>query len=141
MSRAIESVCNCQVEFWSQLTTAIPDLNILNDLGNKIYAASEKADMFWNQLQKINSNYPAALQQYGEYLSLIRNNPQVGKQYIDKSSNTVVAAHVSDQNFVKRSEILFTEDTTVIHISGNRETSGRIVKCSHGMHKCFGYTK
>lgn len=47
MSRAIESVCNCQVEFWSQLTTAIPDLNVLNDLGNKIYAAAERADYYW----------------------------------------------------------------------------------------------
>jgi predicted phosphohydrolase len=61
MSRAIESVCNCQVEFWSQLTTAIPDLNVLNDLGNKIYAAAERADYYWVQLVKINPNYPSAL--------------------------------------------------------------------------------
>ncbi len=60
MSRAIESVCNSSVEFWSQLTTAIPDLNVLNDLGNKIYSESEKADHFWRQLSHINPNYPAA---------------------------------------------------------------------------------
>jgi len=47
MSKAIESVCNSSVEFWSQLTTAIPDLNILNDLGNKIYTAADKADYYW----------------------------------------------------------------------------------------------
>lgn len=29
----------------------------------------------------------------------------------------------------------------MIHISGNRETSGRIMKVSHGLFKCFGYTK
>ena len=61
MSKAIESVCNSSVEFWSQLTTAIPDLNILNDLGNKIYTAADKADYYWNQLSHINPNYPAAL--------------------------------------------------------------------------------
>jgi len=61
MSKAIESVCNSSVEFWSQLTTAIPDLNILNDLGNKIYTAADKADYYWKQLSQINPNYPAAL--------------------------------------------------------------------------------
>ena len=40
MSKAIESVCLSSVDFWSQLTTAIPDLNVLNDLGNKIYVSS-----------------------------------------------------------------------------------------------------
>jgi hypothetical protein len=54
MSIAIEAVCNYQVEFWSQLTTAIPDLNVLNDLGNKICGAAEKADFFWRQLSSIN---------------------------------------------------------------------------------------
>jgi hypothetical protein len=39
MSKAIEEVCLSSVDFWSQLTTAIPDLNVLNDLGNKIYIA------------------------------------------------------------------------------------------------------
>lgn len=141
MQRAIEQVCNFQVEFWSQLTTAIPDLNVLNDLGNKIYSAAEKADYFWNELRHINPSYPAALQHYGEYLSLIRNNPQVGKQFIDKATNHTVSAVVSDNNFVKKSEILFTEDTTVIHISGNRDSSGKILHVSNGLHKCFGYTK
>jgi hypothetical protein len=48
MSKAIESVCNYSVEFWSHLTTAIPDLNILNDLGNKIHYASQSADLYWH---------------------------------------------------------------------------------------------
>lgn len=41
----------------------------------------------------------------------------------------------------KRSEILFTEDTTVFHISGNKESSGRILKVSQGLYKCFGLTR
>ena len=31
---------------------------------------------------------------------------------------------------IKKSDILFTEDTTVVHISGQKESSGRIVKVS-----------
>ena len=42
---------------------------------------------------------------------------------------------------VKKSDILFTEDATVIHISGNKESSGRILKTSQGLKKCFGWDK
>jgi hypothetical protein len=28
------------VEFWTHLTTVVPDLNVLNELGKKIYTAS-----------------------------------------------------------------------------------------------------
>ena len=48
MSKAIEKVCNLQVEFWTHLTTVVPDLNVLNDLGQKIYNASQEAESFWN---------------------------------------------------------------------------------------------
>jgi hypothetical protein len=50
-------VCNLQVEFWTHLTTVVPDLNILNDLGKKVYEAGEEAEAFWAQLCKINPNY------------------------------------------------------------------------------------
>jgi len=40
MQKAIEKVCNLQVEFWTHLTTVVPDQNILNDLGKKIYTAA-----------------------------------------------------------------------------------------------------
>ena len=132
MSKAIEAVCNYQVEFWSHLTTAIPDLNTLNELGNKIYLSSQQADMYWKLLIKINGNYPGALQQYGEYLSLIRNHPQIGKQFLEKAQASSVAHNSLDEH-VKRSEILFTEDTTVTHVSGNKESSGRVVKVSQGL--------
>ena len=42
---------------------------------------------------------------------------------------------------VKTSDILFAEDTVVLHVSGNKETSGRIVKTNQGLTKLFGYSK
>ena len=44
MQKAIEKVCNLEVEFWTHLTTVVPDLNILNDLGKKIYVAAQEAE-------------------------------------------------------------------------------------------------
>lgn len=58
MQKQIEKVCNHQVEFWTHLTTVIPDLNYLNDLNIKIFNASKEADNLWNSLCEINDNYP-----------------------------------------------------------------------------------
>lgn len=37
--------------------------------------------------------------------------------------------------------MLFGQDTTVIHISGNRESVGKILKTSQGLSTVFGYSK
>jgi hypothetical protein len=57
MSKSIEIVSNLQVEFWTHLTTLVPDLNVLNELGKKIYLAAEDVDKLWFALCQINSNY------------------------------------------------------------------------------------
>ena len=48
MQKTIETVSNLQVEFWTHLTTLVPDLNVLNELGKKIYLAAEEVDKLWN---------------------------------------------------------------------------------------------
>lgn len=78
MQKAIEKVCNLQVEFWTHLTTVVPDLNILNDLGKKLYNAGLETDYYWGLLCKINPNYQYALNLYGEYLKEIRNHEHLG---------------------------------------------------------------
>ena len=47
----------------------------------------------------------------------------------------------SIDELVKSSDILFADDTVVLHISGNKETGGRIVKTNQGLTKIFGYSK
>ena len=140
MQKAIEKVCNLQVEFWTHLTTVVPDLNILNDLGKKIYTASQESDFFWGQLCKINPNYKAALEMYGEYLKEIRNHEHLGNSYIERFYNTMSTKKSIDEH-TKTSDVLFSDDTTVIHISGNKEQLGKILKTSQGLSKVFGYSK
>ena len=42
---------------------------------------------------------------------------------------------------VKSSDLLFQDDTVVLHVSGNKESYGRIVKSNQGLSKVFGYSK
>jgi PAS domain S-box-containing protein len=55
------------------------------------------------------------------------------------NANKIV--HNSMDDLVKKSDVLFTEDATVVHISGNKDSSGRVLKVSQGLQKCFGYNK
>jgi hypothetical protein len=82
--KAIERVCNFQIEFWSQLANQMPDLNILHDLGKKIYDSTQEAEDFWGQLCKINANYSKALTMYGNYMIKIKNHGQIGYDLIEK---------------------------------------------------------
>ena len=42
---------------------------------------------------------------------------------------------------MKSSDILFADDTVVIHISGNVDNWGKIIKTNQSLVKLFGYTK
>ena len=42
---------------------------------------------------------------------------------------------------IKSSDVLFADETVVIHVSGNKDTAGRIVKSNQGLAKIFGYSK
>jgi hypothetical protein len=141
MSKSIEIVSNLQVEFWTHLTTLVPDLNVLNELGKKIYLAAEEVDKCWYQLCKINANYQHALVFYGSYMKEIRNHEHIGNQLIDRSQNAQNAKKALDDHAAASSDTLFSDDTTVVHVSGNKESLGKIMNASKSLTKVFGYNK
>ena len=82
--KAIERVCNQQIEFWTQIANQMPDLNILHELGKKIYSESKVAEEYWISLCKINPTYPKALNLYGNYMIEIKNHNQLGFELLEK---------------------------------------------------------
>jgi len=118
MQKSIELVSNLQVEFWTHLTTLVPDLNVLNELGKKIYVAAEDVDKLWSQLCMINPNYQHALTLYGEYLKEIRNHEHIGTALIERGMSNFANKKTLDDHGAS-SDILFSDDTTVVHVSGN----------------------
>lgn len=89
-------------------------------------------------MNKINPNYYKALVMYAEYMSVIRNNIQVGKEYFDKANKMSFGDKLSHDKKLS-SDVLFSDEAVVVHVSGNRDSSGRIVKVSQGLKKCFGW--
>ena len=82
--KTIEKVTNLQIEFWSQAMNQLPDLNTLNDLGNKIFITSKEVEQIWKTMCKINPTSNKALSLYGTYLIDIRNNHQPGYELLEK---------------------------------------------------------
>lgn len=141
MAKQIEKVCNFQVEFWTHLATVIPDLNFLNNLNNQIVDSAAEADRFWDLLCKINANYSPALTMYGEYLTFIRNNTSAGKIFFDKAEKVSFGHKADHGEHGQSNEILFSDEAVIIHISGNKGDSGRVMKTSQGLKKVFGFDK
>lgn len=70
----------------------------------------------------------------------IRNHDHLGNQYIERGFNNMNAKKSIDE-LAKGSDVLFNDDTTVLHVSGNKESIGKILKTSQGLSKVFGYSK
>lgn len=113
---------------------------MLNELGKKIYLAAEEVDKLWFALCQINANYQHALTFYGEYLKEIRNHEHIGTQLIDRSFNQFNIKKTLEDHQAS-ADALFSDDTTVVHVSGNKETLGKIMNASKSLTKVFGYNK
>jgi hypothetical protein len=64
---------------------------------------------------------------YGEYLKDVRNHEQLGNSYIEKAYNSITSKKSVDEH-AKTSDVLFSDDTTIIHVSGNKDSIGKILK-------------
>ena len=82
--KMIENICNVQIEFWAQIAAQVPDLNILHDLGCRIFEHTQKAAELWEKICRINSNHSKALSLYGSYMLEIKNNNQLGAEMLQK---------------------------------------------------------
>ena len=95
---------------------------------------------------------------YAEYQTIIRNNVKLGKEYFEKANKANFDVHLDHKNDrnnnrgdggrtmargndAHKSDMLFSDEAVIIHISGNKESSGRILKVSNGLKKCFGWDR
>jgi hypothetical protein len=100
---------------------------------------------------------------YAEYQTIIRNNLKIGKEYFDRANKVNFSglrmqanggqhgAHgggghggrtmAGGHDDAHKSDMLFSDEAVIVHISGNKESSGRMLKVSNGLKKCFGWDR
>ena len=136
--KAIEKSANEHIEFWSQLNSLLPDLNLLHKLGLNITDYNKKTEDIWKHLYKINPNHHKALRNYGSYLKDIRNDEETGEEFIEKAQGLNITNSIDER--MNDFSIMFADDTAIITMSaGNRETQGKIIKTNTGITNLFRY--
>lgn len=134
----IEQSATDHIEFWSHLDSNMIDLNVINKLGLFIINRSNIVTELWQQLAKINPNYPNALYLYGNYLCQIKNDFDQGEDYKLKYLEMKQLRSMDD--YEDKFEIMFAEDTAVVIMNGSREQQAKIMKTNQGIFKLFGYS-
>lgn len=135
--RAVEKSTNEHIEFWTQLDSLLPDLNVLHKLGLSITNCNRQNDEIWRQLYKINPNHSKTLNNYGSYLKDIQNNEETGSILLKRGKTLEAGPAEGDRTDFS---IMFAEDTAIIVMSaGNKETQGKIVKTNAGITQLFNY--
>ena len=82
--KSIEKVTTAQFDFWKQVMNQVPDLNVLHELGCKIYNGTKEAEEYWKKMCEINMTHPRALNMYGNYILEIKNDNQIGFEILER---------------------------------------------------------
>lgn len=138
-SASMLQTCEAELDFWNHMQhSPTVDFNALNEIGERIHKHSQETEQSWDQMCKINPNYRSAIVKYTMFLKEIRNNMQKADELQNMKKTEGYKKALS--NYVKNNETLFDDKTSVIHVSGNKEVMGKIVKMNKGTHSVFGYT-
>jgi len=114
------------------------DLNVINKLGLCIINRSNLVTQLWSQLCKINPHYPNALYLYGNFLSSIKNDIDLGDEFKNKYQEVKLLKQMEE--FQDKYQVMFNEETAVVIMNGSREQQGKIMKTNLGIFKLFGYS-
>jgi hypothetical protein len=136
--KVIDKSTNEYIDFWTQLNSLMPDLNLLHKLRLRIIEWNNQAERIWKGLYKIKPNYHTALKRYGTYLKEICNDEEAGGELLDKAK----LLHNSDLSNQKMNDfsVMFAEGTGIVIIkAGNSEVQGKIARVNTEMPKLFKY--
>eukprot|EP01022_Parablepharisma_sp_SALTPOND_P033229 TRINITY_DN88328_c0_g1_i1.p1 TRINITY_DN88328_c0_g1~~TRINITY_DN88328_c0_g1_i1.p1 ORF type:complete len:1059 (-),score=118.88 TRINITY_DN88328_c0_g1_i1:1723-4899(-) len=135
---AIWKASDAQCSFWTHLLNPTTiDFNALDKDNNQIYKYAKETARLWIDLCNINPNYTTAIIKYTAYLREMRNNDHLANEIQDRAKNE--SSRKSLSVYVKNNEVLFDDKTAVLHISGAKETLGKILKVNQGVQAVLGY--
>ena len=129
---------DAQLNFWTHMQANVIDFNALDKDNDNIYKHSKNTEKLWKKLCNINPCYKPAIDKYSAYQRDIRNNEQVANDLQDSEKNDPFKKIIG--TYTKNNETLFDERTAVLHISGFKETVGKILKANKGAQTVFGYS-
>ena len=77
---------------------------------------------------------------YGNYLHQIKNDYEQGEDFKNLYYTMRHTNKSNDNHYQDSFSVMFADETTIIIISGAKDTQGKIMKTNQGIFKLFGYS-
>ncbi|CAD8104910.1 unnamed protein product [Paramecium sonneborni] len=137
----IEKSASQHIEFWSQLSEDTPDLGKLYDVGTRMMYVDKMLEDSWKRIIKMNLDVPPNLMMiYSRYLVDILYDKQSAEEVLERLKN-FYSVNMDRGKITTNINDFPNESTSLISISAEDITFGRIIGLNMSASKMFGYSK
>ncbi|MDR3546670.1 MAG: hypothetical protein P4M11_00080 [Candidatus Pacebacteria bacterium] len=133
--KTIERSTKWHMDFWRELGTPSPDVQVLMILGTRISQATSEIEDSWAQMQRINPNATKAVTMYATFLKEVLNDTDAAGELMKVISGYKNARRENEDN--EQAE----EDKTEFHFTGPYMRDGTACICVSGEGKNTGLIK
>jgi len=129
--------------FWGYLYNKEIDLNKLKVLAEEMDTSVETTTKLWIPLRPYLYKQKKIMYYYNWFLKdIMQKKIILSEDEVDDLFDNDAASIISSDfiNLIKDDNVIFQEDTAVVHMSGNHYELGKILKTNKATSKVFGYS-
>ena len=129
-------------EFWSQLASEKPALQMIKTLGTKINSTNDEIRNAFDQLLEVNSNQVKTILLYGNYLKLVVNDNEEAEKVINRANNLINSGQSGRGYLDELNQLKYSDATSLCIVvgSGDHKSMGLIKSVNAETLKTFGYS-
>jgi len=129
----------CQLQFWKEYNDHNPNVVKLKKIEKKITMIRSQIQRIWNrQHSEFHPSFRTPYLLYGAYMAALNNNPVEGERFLTLAINSFKKFQYLDSSDELTSNNAYSDNTTVITISGNLRNLGLILDCTSSISQ-YGY--
>ena len=142
--QGMKKIIFSSMAFWSYLHNKDIDLDKLKTLAEDMHKSVEETTKLWGPLKAYLYKQKKIMYYYNWFLKdFLQKKIILNEEEVDDLFENDVASVYSNEflNTLKDDHVLFQADTAVVHMSGNYNDLGRIIKTNKAAMNMFGYPK
>lgn len=130
-------------EFWSQLASEKPTLQLIKTVGAKINSTNDEIREAFDQLVDANSNQVKTILLYGNYLKLVVNDNEEAEKVIYRANNMINSAETGRMYGNQLNQLKYSDvsNLSIVVCSGDQKSMGVINSINAETLRLFGYNK
>ena len=142
--QGMREIIGNSINFWNYLTNRSQDLNKLGDLVDKMHASVDNTEKLWAPLKSYLYKQKKMTYFYNFFLKdFLHKKIQLNEEQLDELFDSESLSTYSNGflNLIKDDNVIFKENSVVIHMSGDVHELGKIIKTNRTATRIFKYSK